>query len=112
MSSASGVSPSSVIAGSRLMTSIPLLRVTFTVLQTRQPADECLSCGNQHKPMSVPGFCWFRWHSADQMCTDLQHAGCAALQAAPQVFALLRLDDMVAGHIQALACTQVPQVYD
>lgn len=55
MSSASGVSLSSVIAGSRLMTSISLLRVTCTVLQTCQPADRCLSLGSKHKPVSVVG---------------------------------------------------------
>lgn len=56
--------------------------------------------------------CGHRRQGADQVCTDLQHAPRAALQAAPQVLALLRLDDVAAGRIEALERTEVPQVHD
>ena len=44
------------------------------------------------------------------MCTNLQHACHAALQAAPEILALLRLYDVAAGEIQVLESSQVTQV--
>ena len=44
------------------------------------------------------------------MCTNLQHACHAGLQAAPEILALLRLYGVVAGDIQVLESLQITQV--